>query len=192
MTFNSQRESSRHARKHSGNPYFRIACPVCKHIFTTIQGWSRHLKVHNVGQEGELPGSRPLEVSDTRACESGDEDSGGYPGFSTNEEVPIYDSRKELASLVVRLRAKNVTENACRDVLDFVHSFTNNAIAEYEKDRQEAPTTAGPSECNVDTEPSVPSLKNCASLLNGDHLEATSLKEFDTIEPETVVLGTNE
>ena len=189
---NSQREASRHARTHSGNPYFRIACPVCKQFFTTIQGWSRHLKIHKTGQESELTALDQLEAADAENCELVGEDSQIHQGTDTKEDAAIYDSRKELASLVVRLRAKNVTEGACRDVLEFVHSFTSNAIAEYDNDRSES-TAAGPSgRSDGWSEPNVPSLKNCALLLNDVHLEATALKKFDTIEPETVVLGTNE
>ena len=101
-------------------------------------------------------------------------------------KTDIYDSRKELESLIVRLRAKNVTENACRDVLNFVHSFSTNAIKEYQKCKESGASSTSGAE---GPDPDIPYLKNCSSLMNRDHLEAVALKEFETVEPVSVVLG---
>ncbi|XP_043199623.1 uncharacterized protein LOC122369175 [Amphibalanus amphitrite] len=188
LYFGTQRDASKHARQHSGNPYFRIVCPICKRFFTSVPGWSRHLKTHNIPEDTETSRSHVVDT-DSRTSESVDEDNTRHPSAAESETGPIYDSRKELASLIVRLRAKNVIESSCRDVLDFVHSFTTSAIKEYEEGKGTEHEERGSSGCS---EPDVPCLKNCAKLLGNDHLEATALKEFDIVEPETIVLGKDE
>ena len=50
----------------------------------------------------------PSEAAEGIACDLGVEDDQSRSAFDAQEGCSTYDSRKELASLVVRLRAKNV------------------------------------------------------------------------------------
>ncbi|XP_043198429.1 uncharacterized protein LOC122368505 [Amphibalanus amphitrite] len=198
----TKREASKHARKHSGNPFFRITCPICKAVFASVWGWSRHLNVHGIGMEcgpesaglgsdtaNEAVASTSQQKHDeSETCQ--DVESTHEADASCNaEEGLVFDARKELASLVLRLRAKNVTESSCRDVLEAVHSFTSHGIAEYEKNKQDQ---SSPSASDSASGPDLQCLKTCDAFMRTDHLEAAALREFDSTQPEAVTIGRDE
>ena len=189
----TKREASRHARKHIGNPYFRMACPVCKQMFTSVWGWSRHLNVHDFasGSSGSTPHlSGSCTSPDTEGSTSQETSQDlEVPSPCSSGQIPVFDSRKELASLIVRLRAKNVTEGSCKDVVEFVRTFTSHGISEYEKNRQDASTSSGD---DSTSDPNIHCLRTCDAFMRSDHIEAVAMKEFDSVEPEAVTIGTDE
>ena len=124
-----------------------------------------------------------LESSASKACPSGSDtfrDTEANTSQETPEDVeacsskamPGFDSRKELASLVLRLRAKNVPESSCKDVVEFVRSFTSHGITEYETNGRSQSASSGD---GSKSEPDVPCLKACDVFLRTDHLENAAL-----------------
>ena len=88
------------------------------------------------------------------------------------ESEENYDFGKELSSLVVHLRACNMTESLCRDVVDFVGEYTAKALH----------TAGSPKHCSQP-------VSACENLLSFSNLEQAALKSYSMDKSQTVKVG---
>ena len=114
-----------HLRRHEPDPYFQVKCPTCKKTFTTVRYWIEHVLAKACGEKGRSA----APVSESMAPTSPVSPQGNCE-IPEDEPTKVYDARSELMGLILRLRARNVTERSCHDVLEFVHGFAKEVIQE--------------------------------------------------------------
>ena len=85
---------------------------------------------------------------------------------------------ESVASFVLKLRSKNVTEKTCRDILEYMNSFTKDAILEH----SELPQVPG----QEGKEPR--SLRTLNEALQSSHLDEHVLKKCSITPPQTITL----
>ncbi|XP_043199675.1 uncharacterized protein LOC122369204 isoform X1 [Amphibalanus amphitrite] len=182
------REFCLHLRRHGSDPYFHVDCPMCRKKFTTVRYWKDHVlsrKCSPVEAAG-CASNAPETSSSQNQQETGveiDSDSGD----KVEDDPGAHDVRKQLLGLIIKLRAQNVTENSCHAVLEFIEDFSKEVIQECLSLCGEAPC------CHLEEYyHKLKTLNELSKLQGSDHLERTAVKEFETVDPVSVTLGTDE
>ena len=172
----------KHLRRHESSPYFHVECSFCDKAFTTVRFWHNHITKHVELKFGDICGA--VEVSSSLPSPSGESPTTGPVVKSTQPNSPElqqgacpegeenYDFGKELSSLVVHLRACNMTESLCRDVVDFVGEYTAKALH----------TAGSPKHCSQP-------VSACENLLSFSNLEQAALKSYSMDKSQTVKVG---
>lgn len=173
-----------HLRRHEPAPYFQVNCPICSKKFTTVRYWKVHVLAKKCGQS-DLSAS---PVSEMTAPTSPVSHEGNCELPIDDEPTQFYDARKELMGLILRLRARNVTERSCRDVLEFVYGFSKEVLQECLSGLEVEGAAKGSEKGKLELR----SLKELTDLLNNDHLEQTAARSFGIVDPITVTLGKDE
>ena len=174
-----------HLRRHESDPYFHVNCPTCRKKFTTVRYWKDHVVSRKCAPKEALV---PPTASSSTLAEEDELTSQQEAGITFDStSAKSYDARKELLELIIKLRAQNVTERSCRDVLEFVHGFSREVIQECMVSYDDRPN------CEYEERgQEFQTLRELNKLLASDHLERTATREFGVVDPVSVALGADE
>lgn len=114
------------------------------------------------------------EQSEENAARVNNAEPSGSPNRASGESG----STESVPSFILRLRSKNVTEKTCRDILQYMSSFTKEAILEHSN------LAKAPGE--QDKEPR--SLRTLNDALKSPNLDKHVLKKCSLIAPQTITL----
>lgn len=116
-------------RRHEGESYFVVKCCYCYKMYMTVKYWRLHVLTHEPAPEavsernadGECSQGDFMDVEDGVA-------TAATPNDERSEHDERFSSQKELSSLIIQLRAKNVTQDSCREVVASMTRFCEEAV----------------------------------------------------------------
>ena len=174
-----------HLRRHEQDASFHVNCNVCHQKFTTVRYWKEHVLAKKCS-------SVKADTASTGAKH--DTESASHPNTPQSHFVEADSQvtdrsniRTRLLAFVIKLRAQNVSEGICRDVLEFMHCFSKEAVQECL-----GLSCVGSSSDWEDRAQSLETLCGLSALLKVDSLERKARKEFGAADPVSILLATNE
>ena len=168
-------------RRHEMERNFHAKCSYCDKVYMTVRYWRKHVMTHEVAPVTETAGNIIGRAENTAYIpdDSVDTEDAAAVGAAEHGEQS-FSPQKELASLIVRLRAKNVTQSSCHDVVTSMKRFCEEAV----RQSQAAVNPSG----EVVT---VPVIKACEVYEKSAHLQSLATADCEMTKPTTIVLGSD-